>query len=102
MAFYKWLKENTVELNESYSKTDMEWFAELAWNACSRTHHVDYDVTCGECGKGMTFENRIHITTYVCEECSSSVPEPPLEDENTERLGFLGLDSPEPAGPKGE
>lgn len=31
MEFYEWWSKNSVELHESYSKSDMEWIAELAW-----------------------------------------------------------------------
>jgi len=30
--FREWWEENAVDLNESYSKADMEWIAEKAWN----------------------------------------------------------------------
>lgn len=33
MNFEDWWKEHMVELNEDYSKTDMEWIAGLAWKA---------------------------------------------------------------------
>ena len=35
MTFQEWWKENAVELNESYSKQDMEWIAEKAWGYIS-------------------------------------------------------------------
>ena len=31
MTFLEWIRENTVTLDDCYSKTDMEWFAEQAW-----------------------------------------------------------------------
>jgi len=33
MTFQDWWKDNAVELDDIYSKSDMEWIAELAWDA---------------------------------------------------------------------
>jgi len=37
MTFRNWWKENAVELDDNYSKMDMEWIAEIAWKAALLT-----------------------------------------------------------------
>jgi len=43
--FREWWKTNAVDLNESYSKADMEWIAEKAWNATKQDVPKPADAT---------------------------------------------------------
>ena len=54
MIFQEWIRENTVTLDDNYSKADMEWFAELAWKAAKETYYIN--ITCRECLKKSEIE----------------------------------------------
>lgn len=88
MTFEEWWKENAVDLNESYSKQDMEWIAEMAWDARGLNGELDLGIKpdqeepCEYCGEPSTSIFFGMKTEHICsnELCAEKADEKAIDN----------------------